>query len=110
MNKEMVFQDRQVPFENLIDFQPQLKIRLPQLKLGDNREVAIAAEQFKVLFHLAIVAQLELRQSNLELRLKINEILKGYLTILEDIITEGKEAGEFKSTLDVRLAKQILTP
>jgi len=58
--------------------------------------------------HLAIVTQLELRQSNLELRLKINEILKGYLTILEDIITEGKEAGEFKSTLDVRLAKQMI--
>lgn len=58
--------------------------------------------------HLAIVTQLELRQSNLELRLKINEILKGYLTILEDIITEGKETGEFKSTLDVRLAKQMI--
>ncbi|MPQ26259.1 TetR/AcrR family transcriptional regulator [Bacillus paralicheniformis] len=58
--------------------------------------------------HLAIVTQLELRQSNLELRLKINEILKEYLTILEDIITEGKKAGEFKSTLDVRLAKQMI--
>ncbi|ASB88007.1 TetR/AcrR family transcriptional regulator [Bacillus sonorensis] len=58
--------------------------------------------------HLAIVTQLELRQSHRELRLKINEILKGYLTILEDIITEGIEAGEFKSTLDVRLAKQMI--
>ncbi|MFN2747724.1 MULTISPECIES: TetR/AcrR family transcriptional regulator [Bacillus] len=58
--------------------------------------------------HLAIVTQLELRQSHRELRLKINEILKGYLMILEDIITEGKEAGEFKKSLDVRLAKQMI--
>ncbi|MDA7027149.1 TetR/AcrR family transcriptional regulator [Bacillus sp. CLL-7-23] len=58
--------------------------------------------------HLAIVTQLELRQSNLDLRLKINEILKSYLMILEDIITEGKETGEFRRTLDVRLAKQMI--
>ena len=80
-------------------------------KFGDRKAFAVHQKHFELLSsdrHLAIVTQLELRQSNLELRLKINEILKGYLTILEDIITEGKEAGEFKSTLDVRLAKQMI--
>ncbi|ARW07785.1 TetR/AcrR family transcriptional regulator [Bacillus atrophaeus] len=58
--------------------------------------------------HLAIVTQLELRQSNLELRQKINDILKGYLNILESILTEGIESGEFKKNLDIRLARQMV--
>ncbi|MDM5302772.1 fatty acid metabolism transcriptional regulator FadR [Bacillus subtilis] len=58
--------------------------------------------------NLAIVTQLELRQSNLELRQKINEILKGYLTILEGILTEGIQSGELKNGLDVRLARQMI--
>ncbi|MFP7231105.1 fatty acid metabolism transcriptional regulator FadR [Bacillus subtilis] len=58
--------------------------------------------------NLAIVTQLELRQSNLELRQKINEILKGYLNILDCILTEGIQTGEFKNGLDVRLARQMI--
>ncbi|MFJ5796498.1 TetR/AcrR family transcriptional regulator [Bacillus atrophaeus] len=58
--------------------------------------------------HLAIVTQLEIRQSNLELRQKINDILKGYLNILESILTEGIESGEFKENLDIRLARQMV--
>src|SRR5690625_4144922 len=33
---------------------------------------------------LAVVTQLELRQSNIELRTQINQVLKSYLTVLED--------------------------
>lgn len=58
--------------------------------------------------HLAIVTQLELRQSNKELRLKINDILKGYLKLIERIVLEGKETGEFSIDLDVRLARQMI--
>jgi TetR/AcrR family fatty acid metabolism transcriptional regulator len=58
--------------------------------------------------HLAIVTQLELRQSNLALRQKINEILKGYLYLLDEIISAGKETGEFRQTLDARLARQMI--
>ncbi|MCM3157567.1 MULTISPECIES: fatty acid metabolism transcriptional regulator FadR [Bacillus subtilis group] len=58
--------------------------------------------------NLAIVTQLELRQSNLELRQKINEILKGYLNILDSILTEGIQSGELKEGLDVRLARQMI--
>lgn len=36
--------------------------------------------------HLAMVTQLELRQSNKELRLKINGILKEYLKLLDEIL------------------------
>ncbi len=58
--------------------------------------------------HLAIVTQLELRQSNIDLRHKINEVLKGYLALIEQILLNGKESGEFSSTLDIRLARQMI--
>ena len=58
--------------------------------------------------HLGIVTQLEIRQSNKELRLKINDVLKGYLKVIERILIEGKENGEFPQDLDVRLARQMI--
>lgn len=58
--------------------------------------------------HLAIVTQLELRQSNKDLRLKINEVLKGYLKVVDHVLAEGKESGEFSSDLDIRLARQMI--
>lgn len=66
---------------------------------------------FKVLSddrHLATVTQLELRQSNKEIRLKINAILKEYLKLLDEILIEGMVSGEFNPTMDVRLARQMV--
>lgn len=59
-------------------------------------------------YHLAIVTQLELRQSNKDLRLKINEVLKGYSRVIDKIVAEGIEKGEFSSQLDVRLTRQMI--
>jgi TetR/AcrR family transcriptional regulator, fatty acid metabolism regulator protein len=58
--------------------------------------------------HLAVVTQLELRQSNKELRSKINKVLRGYLKVIDKIITDGMENGEFSSKLDVRLTRQMI--
>ncbi|WP_066050275.1 TetR/AcrR family transcriptional regulator [Robertmurraya korlensis] len=58
--------------------------------------------------HLAIVTQLELRQSNKDLRLKINEVLKGYLEVVDNILIEGRDSGEFSQELDIRLARQMI--
>lgn len=58
--------------------------------------------------HLATVTQLELRQSNKEIRLKINSILKEYLVLLDQILIEGMVAGEFNPTMDVRIARQMV--
>ncbi|HEY4551969.1 MAG TPA: TetR/AcrR family transcriptional regulator [Bacillaceae bacterium] len=66
---------------------------------------------FKILsddHHLAIVTQLELRQSNKELRMKINMVLKEYLNLLDAILRSGKEKGEFSQDLDIRLARQMI--
>lgn len=58
--------------------------------------------------YLAIVTQLELRQSNLTLRREINAVLKPYLTIIDSIIKEGMEDGTFKGNLNVPLVRQMI--
>ena len=58
--------------------------------------------------HLAVVTQLELRQSNKVLRQKINEILKDYLMLLDEILIEGMVNGEFNPVMDVRLARSMV--
>ncbi|WP_062355305.1 TetR/AcrR family transcriptional regulator [Bacillus kwashiorkori] len=58
--------------------------------------------------YLATVTQLELRQTNKVLRLKINEILKGYLKLVDHILIAGIEDGEFDKNLDIRLARQMI--
>ena len=58
--------------------------------------------------HLATVTQLELRQSNKEIRLKINAILKEYLSLLDKIIVDGIENGEFNRDLDLRITRQMI--
>ncbi len=66
---------------------------------------------FRILYedrYLAIVTQLELRQSNKELRLRINEVLKEYLTLLDAILKEGIVNGALDESLDIRLARQMV--
>lgn len=58
--------------------------------------------------HLAIVTQLELRQSNTALRLKINEVLKPYLVVIDDIIEEGMEEKIFRDDLNIPLVRQMI--
>ncbi|AQQ52847.1 TetR/AcrR family transcriptional regulator [Planococcus lenghuensis] len=58
--------------------------------------------------HLSIVTQLELRQSNHDLRMKINGVLKEYLVLLDVILKEGMESGEFDQDMDIRLARQMV--
>jgi TetR/AcrR family fatty acid metabolism transcriptional regulator len=57
---------------------------------------------------LAIVTQLELRQSNKELRIRINEVLKEYLMLLDAILKEGIDSGMLDDQLDIRLARQMV--
>lgn len=58
--------------------------------------------------NLAIVTQLELRQSNKDLRLRINEVLKGYLNLFDRILMEGIENGEFLPNLNIKLVRNMI--
>ncbi|KYG91586.1 TetR/AcrR family transcriptional regulator [Metasolibacillus sp. FSL H7-0170] len=100
-----VFQEKMVVFvENLQEI----------LKSGETSSEKLCRmieSHFSVLasdHHLATVTQLELRQSNKEIRLKINAILKEYLKLLDEILIEGMVSGEFNSAMDVRVARQMV--
>lgn len=58
--------------------------------------------------HLAIVTQLELRQSNSSLRLQINKVLKPYLTVIDHIVEEGKQENVFRHDLNTPLVRQMI--
>ncbi len=58
--------------------------------------------------NMAIVTQLELRQSDKGIRMKINETFKNYTKVIDDVIESGKLEGVFRSDLDVRLARQMV--
>lgn len=58
--------------------------------------------------HLAIVTQLELRQSNHDIRMKINNVLRGYLKLMDRILVSGMKSGEFDQNMDIRLARQMV--
>lgn len=58
--------------------------------------------------HLAIVTQLELRQTNKALRAKINDVLKGYFQYIDDILQLGISRQEFRSDLDIRVTRQMI--
>ncbi|ARJ37936.1 TetR family transcriptional regulator [Sporosarcina sp. P21c] len=71
----------------------------------------VVENHFRILeedHHLAIVTQLELRQSNKDLRLQINNVLKEYTVLLDILLEEGVEKGELSPELDLRLARQML--
>ncbi|TDL34368.1 TetR/AcrR family transcriptional regulator [Jeotgalibacillus sp. S-D1] len=58
--------------------------------------------------HLAIVTQLELRQSNKDIRLKINKVLKEYLLLVDEVLHNGVKTGLLSQDLDIRLARQMV--
>lgn len=59
-------------------------------------------------YYLAIVTQLELRQSNISLRLQINQVLKPYLTVIDGIIQKGIEQQQFREDLNTPLVRQMI--
>ncbi|MFV9510989.1 TetR/AcrR family transcriptional regulator [Tepidibacillus sp. LV47] len=58
--------------------------------------------------HLAIVTQIELRQSNRNFRKEIGSILKLYHLLIEDLIRSGIEEGKFHDDVDIRLMRQMI--
>ncbi|MBL4973723.1 fatty acid metabolism transcriptional regulator FadR [Bacillus halotolerans] len=97
--------------EKMGQFIERMEEDIKEMATAKEKLALVISKHFSLLagdHNLAIVTQLELRQSNLELRQKINEILKGYLNILDGILTEGIQSGELKEGLDVRLARQMI--
>lgn len=79
------------------DVSAQLKrlIHMHFAHLAENRE-------------LAIVTQIELRQSNPDVRRGIGELLKQYFNLIDNLIERGTEAGIFYRTIDVKVARKMI--
>ncbi|MCI3922772.1 TetR family transcriptional regulator [Paenibacillus sp. TRM 82003] len=56
----------------------------------------------------AYVTQIELRQSDLELRKEIGASFKPYIVLIEDILRRGVERGVFRADLDVKLTRLLV--
>lgn len=57
---------------------------------------------------LAIVTQIELRQSNPEVRKGIGEILKRYLDVIDQVVEAGIKQGLFRADLDIRITRRMI--
>lgn len=58
--------------------------------------------------HLAIVTQLELRQSKPELRHEINNVLRAYLNIIDLIVEQGVEEKAIRDDVNPQLIRQMV--
>lgn len=58
--------------------------------------------------YLAVVAQLELRQSKAELRQEINRVLKSYLDVIDNIIEQGISEGAIRDDINPRIMRQMI--
>lgn len=58
--------------------------------------------------NLALVLQLQLRQSDPAIRAGITQPLKEYFNVIEDLVREGLENGQFRTDLDIKVARQMI--
>lgn len=57
---------------------------------------------------MAIVTQIELRQSDRASRIEIGKVVKTYLDIIDELIEDGIKVGAFRQGMDVRLARKMI--
>lgn len=87
--------------EKMGQFIEKVQEEIVEVNTASERLYMLIDKHFSFLasdYSLAVVTQLELRQSNKELRLKINDVLKDYLTVIDTILQKGIETGEFQKT------------
>lgn len=97
--------------EKLGVFISNIDEEMARVTSAKDKMLVLISKHFEILFedkHLAIVTQLELRQSNKEIRHKINDVLKGYLKLVDSILVTGVEQGEFHQDIDIRLARHMV--
>jgi TetR/AcrR family transcriptional regulator, fatty acid metabolism regulator protein len=97
--------------EKMGGFIEKIQIEIASKETVKDKLLAMVSMHFGLLSadkKLAIVTQLELRQTNKNLRLEVNEALKGYLIVIDALLEQGKNEGIFGETIDIRLARQMI--
>ncbi len=97
--------------EKMGSFIKQIDSTIKEQESADAQLLALIESHFKQLDenkHLAIVTQLELRQSKPELRSEINKVLKDYLDVVDLIIKNGIEEKIYRHDIDLRIVRQMI--
>ncbi|MGA9174081.1 MAG: TetR/AcrR family transcriptional regulator [Thermoactinomyces sp.] len=97
--------------EKMGSFITRVEQELEQIKSPSDQLYKLIQLHFEHLerdHELALVTQIELRQSNPEVRKGIGEILKRYLNVIDQIIERGIETGIFRDNLDVRITRKMI--
>lgn len=82
-------------------------------------QVPTAEEKLRELIHMhlsqlaqnwdmAVVTQIELRQSNPVVRTEIRETLRQYYRLIEDVVRQGMAEGVFRRDVDVRTIRMMI--
>lgn len=97
--------------EKMGQFVNRIQRSIDSLEQADEKLKVLIKMHFRQLAEdhsLAVVTQLELRQSNLELRYQINDVLRPYMAIIDEIIEEGIEQHLFKADVHIPLVRQMI--
>lgn len=97
--------------EKMGSFIEGIKIEIDKKDSASDKLMSLIEMHYKQLTkspYLAIVTQLELRQSKPALRKEINKVLKSYLDVIDSIISLGLENGEITSTVNPKLMRQMV--
>lgn len=92
-------------------FIKKIEKEIEEKQTGKEKLLALISLHFSQLqdnHDLALLTQLELRQTNKELRMKINTVLEPYITLIGSILEEGIQEKLFVSDLNIKLARQMV--
>ena len=97
--------------EKMGSFIKHIDSKIKEQESADAQLLALIESHFKQLDenkYLAIVTQLELRQSKPELRSEINKVLKDYLDVVDLIIENGISEKIYRHDIDLRIVRQMI--
>ncbi|MCY9662020.1 TetR/AcrR family transcriptional regulator [Paenibacillus chondroitinus] len=99
-------------------FQEKLGELVEKFNTGVNEQMSAKEALYKVCeihfselegnVNLAFLTQIELRQSDLELRKEIGLALKRYIILIENILERGKQDGSFRADFDAKLVRLLI--
>lgn len=97
--------------ETMGSFVEELKARLAGIGSAEEKLSHIIRSHFERLAQdvdLAIVTQIELRQSDPAIRSGLSPILKAYLDVIDEVIEEGKRTGAFRPEVVTHVARKMI--
>jgi len=93
------------------EFVDQVEQKIDQVESAEEKLyqlIYMHFKQFALDSSLAVVTQIELRQSNRKIREGIGATLKKYHLLIEELIRIGIAEGIFNAELDIRLMRQMI--